>query len=73
MKTIKTTITKEISYTFDEHDIMKALKIAKMIPEETSHWGVYFDVPSGGDYSGMRLSIDEDTPIHVKFVEKTFE
>jgi hypothetical protein len=56
-------------------NIYEYLRLIGIIPEEyKANIGITVNVPSGGDYSGMSLDIDHDTPIIVEIVEtKTTE
>lgn len=61
----KKTIT-AISLKLTESNIISLLIRGGMLPEDAHlNARVYFDVPSGGDYSGERLNIDHETPLGV--------
>ena len=55
--------TKRVTYELLGSDIAKLLNI----PEGASGIEVTVQVPSGGDYSGMTLDVDEDMPVVVSF------
>ncbi len=60
MKTeIKTEITKTYEFTYQE--VIAALQCQGYLPpeEQISKIKIYFNIPSGGDYSGMSLELAE--------------
>ncbi len=71
--TSETKIRKTIRLGYD--NIYEYLRLVGIIPKEyKANIGITVSIPSGGDYSGMSLDIDNDTPIVVEIVEtKTTE
>jgi hypothetical protein len=64
----------EATYEFSVAQVLYALRIAGMLPEATlpardsAH--AWVDVPTGGDYSGIALDL-EDHPLNVRVVTET--
>ena len=50
--------------TITSKDIIKALKATGKLPKDCTAKAT-FNVPRGGDYSGLTLDIDDETPIVV--------
>jgi hypothetical protein len=65
-----TQIRKREEYTFSGKDILELLSKAGIHYEGDAR--VVFTVPSGGDYSGDTLEIDESDPIRV-IIESTYQ
>lgn len=52
------------------NNIHEYLRLSGIIPEEyKANIRVFIPVPSGGDYSGMQLDIDNEVPIVVEIIE----
>ena len=65
---VKRTITTNISVPLSGADIIKLLRgEGPTFPDVPDNATVQFAVPSGGDYSGMDLPIDEHEPVTVKW------
>lgn len=62
MKITKKT-TKLVTYRIEGSDIVELLDL----PEEANDVQVTIRIPSGGDYSGMSIDVDQDAPIFVTF------
>jgi len=61
----KTEIKDKNIITLTKEDIIEFLRMKqKNVPDNAE---VSFDVPSGGDYSGVTLDIDSDNPITVTY------
>lgn len=61
----------KVTLKLNEKDIIEYLRSkGEKIPEGVTP-SITFQVPSGGDYSGMKLDVDKNSPITVVF--KTFE
>jgi hypothetical protein len=65
----KTITTKTSTMKLSGENIITLLKRCKIIGENASA-DITFHVPGGGDYSNMKLDIDEENSIHVKSVEE---
>ena len=61
-----------------DEDIIDLLKSKNVIPQdqELKNLKIYFEVPTGGDYSGTDIEIDKSTPIKIEietFQQKTLK
>lgn len=66
-RTEKTTTIK-----LTKEDILELLKASAIIKTASTFINVRFDVPTGGDYSGMSVEIDKDNPVVVTYTETSF-
>lgn len=71
MKISKKTTTVE-EYTFNDLEILEALKDAGKLPKDAKGRLTIW-VPGGGDWSNMELDIDDDNPIRITVETTTHE
>ena len=62
MKTVFTEVKTTMEVALTARDIISALGL----PDDAK---VFFEVPTGGDYSGCTLDIDDDTPVRARWVK----
>jgi len=70
---IRTRTSQETQITLTGIDSVKFIIDAGVIPKNGVMPGVTFKVPSGADWSSLRVDITADHPITISFTEETLE
>lgn len=68
-QTTNQTVTIDSQIELTGKDIVEILSSKGFLPKLTKDYRVYINVPTGGDYSGMELEIDEMTPLIITYTE----
>lgn len=64
-----TVTTRRLTIELSREDLLEFLETKGLKPPQLVNASVYFQVPSGGDWSGMDIDIDKDHPVTVTWTE----
>ena len=73
-KTTKKKVERLHKFRIDGADIIGLLgRTGELEPHKCKKWRVYFEVPSGGDWSGKKVDIENGDYIYVETVTEEIE